>query len=273
MAATLCLHVGGKEISREELALVEPPVSESRMWRPIKHLRVLEMAEQTLTSGGFDIEKTHLGVSENRHRFWATLDLRARLVEGVGLSVGLRSSTDQSLSVGFCAGSRTFVCDNSAFSADLVVHRKSTINGATRYQEAISLAVQGLHQFQQAEAMRFQVMQTNVLPPYQADAWLIELFHRGILTARTLPMAIRQWREPEFEWGHNGTVYHLYQALTTTVQSTVRTNPKRHARVTMDIMALLFPRADAPFDQICDMSFIPDDALPDEPIDVNFTQE
>ena len=44
------------------------------------------------------------------------------------LALGIRSSYDRSLAVGLVAGSRVFCCDNLAFSGEVTMHRKHTVN-------------------------------------------------------------------------------------------------------------------------------------------------
>src|SRR5438067_2803660 len=107
MSATLMLHQGGNEVSREQLGqLVLPPPT--RTWKPISHATVLDTASQTLREAGYGIAKARLGVSREGQRFFATLDLTTPLtLDGsVALAVGLRNSVDQSFPMGFCAGAR-----------------------------------------------------------------------------------------------------------------------------------------------------------------------
>jgi len=72
-----------------------------------------------------------------QRRFFGTLTLRSPLGQGVNLAVGVRSSTDKSISLQWCCGSRVFVCDNLSFSSERVIARKHTTHGVERYHEAI----------------------------------------------------------------------------------------------------------------------------------------
>lgn len=242
VGSNLMLHCGAKETDRASLSLVEPPPA-TATWFPVKHATVLDLVGGMLEHSGFRIKTERLGLSREGHRFFGTLDLETPLVEGItGLSVGIRNSTDMSFPLGFCAGSRTFVCDNLSFSADLVVKRKHTINGEARFREAISLAVQSLDQFREAETRRIEFMRATVLPPNAAEAWMIEAFTRGLVSTRILPHVIRQWREPEHDWGQRGTLWHLLNAFTTPIQQHAKTNPQRFAMLTMSLMGMLGPK-------------------------------
>lgn len=251
----MMLHCGAKPVSREQLALVEPP-PRTETWVPVKHSLVLDLVAGMLEQSGFSIQREQLGLARDRHRFFGTLDLKSELVPGITLAVGVRNSTDQSFPLGFCAGSRTFVCDNLAFSSELIVKRKHTKNGELRFREAISLAVQDLTQFQAAETRRIEYMQGTDLRPFEAEAFLLAAFEKGILSARTLPKAIDAYRTPAFDWGPTDRVWHLFNAMNLAMQPQNQSNPQRFALTTMRLMALLGPKVG--FDAPPDIELSPD---------------
>ncbi|MCE9530877.1 MAG: hypothetical protein K8T89_07105 [Planctomycetes bacterium] len=97
MSATLMLHQGGREVSREQLTqFILPPAT--RTWKPISHAAVLDTALRTLEEAGYSVAKMRLGVAREAQRFFATLDLTTALTPDgtVTLAVGIRSSVDQS---------------------------------------------------------------------------------------------------------------------------------------------------------------------------------
>jgi hypothetical protein len=109
--STLALHRGAREVTRPELdAVAAPPATAT--WFPVSHGRVIDTAARALDAAGFEVTRTHLALARDNARFFGTLDLRTPLAAGVSLAVGVRNSTDKSLPIAFCAGSRTFVCDN-----------------------------------------------------------------------------------------------------------------------------------------------------------------
>ncbi len=128
---TLVTHCGAREVSRDELNHIEAPPT-TQTWFPVRHSTVVESVGDLLQTGGFQIHKATYAVSRQGARMFATLDLATPLVPGVSLAVGLRNSTDQSFPLGFCAGSRVFVCDY----ADLPVMRTG------KYSEALAPAKQ-----------------------------------------------------------------------------------------------------------------------------------
>src|SRR4051812_31798997 len=195
--ARLVLHCGAREVSPEQLTLVPCPKPDGR-WHPIPHGSVLSYATQALTDAGYTVGKMQLGLSRNDDRFFGVLTLKTQLVNGTALAVGIRSSTDKSLSLGFAYGARTFVCDNLAFRADKVIAKKHTTFGPDRYREAICRAVGELEEFRDLEAARIQRMQRAIIADHFAEAMLLRLYQdESILSPHTLPVALRQWRAPD----------------------------------------------------------------------------
>src|ERR1700730_8762988 len=130
--SSLCLHAGARTVTREELSEYKAPPPEGR-WYPVSHARVLETVKGTLHEAGYEVKKEILSLSQNGHRFFGTLDLGTSIASGVCLAVGVRNSTNKSFPLGFCAGERVFVCDNLAFSSELLVRRKHTRFGRDRF--------------------------------------------------------------------------------------------------------------------------------------------
>jgi hypothetical protein len=237
--AQLTLHCGAREVTPEQLALVPCPAPEGR-WRPVPHGTVLTYATHALTDAGYEIEKMQLGLSRGDARFFGVLTLRTSLVHGTSLAVGIRSSTDKSLSLGFAYGARTFVCDNLAFRADRVIAKKHTTFGPERYREAICRAVGELSEFRRMEADRICRMQQAVIADHYAEAMLLRLYQdEALLSPRSLPLALKQWREPSFEGFEEKTAWRLFSACTYALSSRAKSNPGAHLSATLRLGSLL----------------------------------
>lgn len=234
----LILHCGGREVSREELATVQAPAA-TTTWFPVKHLSVIETVEQTLEAAGFSVRRSRYGLAGNDHRMFATLDLTSELAFGVSLAVGVRNSTDKTFPIGFCAGSRTFVCDNLSFCSDLTIARKHTKYGRTRYEGAIAHAISTLTAFREHEANRVVALRECRLTDDRAEAIMLRSFEAGIVSPRVLPQVIRQWRKPSFEDFAPRTGWSLLNAFTTVLGPRAKSNPQEHARITMRLGGLI----------------------------------
>jgi hypothetical protein len=204
---------------------------------------VLGYAEHALSAAGYAVEKESLALSKDQARFFGTLTLRTPVANGVNLAVGLRSSTDKSISLQWCCGSRVFVCDNLAFSAQTVVARKHTTHGIDRYQEAICKVVGELTDYREYEAFRVRQMRQRVVTDEQAESVLCRAFELGVIGPAALPVAIREWRTPTFpEFAEEGkTAWRLYNALTFALGRRAKTNPQAHAHATIRLGSLVLP--------------------------------
>ena len=235
---TLVTHCGAREVSREELNSIEAPAP-TATWFPVKHSTVVDSVSNLLQTGGFETRKATYAVSRHGARMFATLDLATPLSDGVSLAVGIRNSTDQSFPLGFCAGSRVFVCDNLAFRADLLVARKHTRFGQDRFREAIVQAVGSLGQFQQVEAERISRFQHLALSDERAESLILRSFERGFVSYRALPDVIYEWRQPSHDFGPEPSLWRLFNAWTTVLAPVAKRSPQRFASLTMDLQRML----------------------------------
>jgi hypothetical protein len=235
----LCLHRGSVRVGQDQLAeYPAPPPTDT--WFPVSHARVLTTAVARLNEAGYQVRSTDLGVSPDGHRFFGTVDLESRLAPDVGLAVGLRNSTDKSFPLGFCAGSRVFVCDNLAFRSELLVRRTHTKYGEEAFANAISRAVASLGQFATDENARIVRLQESELTDDRAHALILRAYLRELVSYRLVKDVVRQWEEPEFDWGGK-TLWRLTNAFTRVMTPTLARNPNEYATRTIRLNNLLDP--------------------------------
>ena len=209
---------------------------------PIKHTTVIDTAVSTLAEAGYTVAKQRLALSSQGSRFFGVLDLSNELTKDgtVTLAVGIRSSYDKSYPLGFCAGSRVFVCDNLAFRADLMVKRKHTVNGAAHFSNDIANSVMNLCSFKEAEATRITTMQEAGITDERAESLMLRAcLAKGIIAQRMLPEVWREWREPGHEAFQPRTAWSLLNAFTSVLRPLQERNPADLARRTMRLHALM----------------------------------
>ncbi len=236
-SSSLITHCGARVVTREELDRVEAP-SPTETWFPVKHSLVIDTVGQSLQAAGFRVERMNFALSRNDARLFATMDLASSLATGVNLAVGIRNSTDKSLPLGFVAGARVFVCDNMAFRSELLVTRKHTRNGTTRFQEAICQATQSLVQFREIESHRIRRFQHLELSDVKADSILLRSYEQGVVSHRLLPRVIKEWRTPSFEDFSGRTAWSLLNAFTGVLGERLRSNPQQFAALTIRLQDL-----------------------------------
>jgi len=240
---TLVTHCGARDVSRDELVEIEPPPP-TTTWLPVSHRQVLAGAAETLAGAGFEIGRERLTISHHGHRFFATLDLTTSICDGISLAVGIRNSTDKSFPIGFCCGQRVFVCDNLAFTSEIIVAKKHTRFGEERYFEGIANAVSGLRQYQETQAEWIGVLRERELSPEEADSLILRSYEGNLIGARMLPELIREWRQPALEDFRKPTAWSLWNAFTAVVGRTrQRVSPAEAALTTIRLQRLF--QADA----------------------------
>lgn len=235
----LMLHAGGREVTLEELAAVPVPEPTSR-WYPIGHATVIETVTRQLEIVGLTIERTSYGLSKDDGRMFATFDLGMEIVPGVTLAAGVRNSIDKSFPLGFCAGNRVCVCDNLAFSAELMVRRKHTRFGHDRFKADITDTVGRLAAFRAAEVERIVRMQGLTLTDTEAESFMLRAYEHDFIQARYMQKLIEAWREPAFEGElAERTAWSLFNCFTLVMADRQVVNPQAYAAATMKLQALL----------------------------------
>ncbi len=256
VCSNLVLHRGARLVTREELRAYKAPPPAGR-WYPLAHSRVVEVVTATLLDSGYEIKNQYYGLSREGHRLFGTLDLGTPIASGVTLAVGVRNSTDKSFPLGFCAGSRVFVCDNLAFRSELLVRRKHTLNGERNFVGAIGAAVVSLRSFKEAEGERVRRLRYAELSDDAADALILRAYERGIVGARELPAVLHEWRNPAFDEFKPRTAWSLLNAFTGALRARALYQPAQYAAQTIRLNGLLDRRHDpAPAETL------PDAALP-----------
>ena len=244
--ATLVLHKGGQLVTAEELEEIRAPEPQGR-WFPTAHHKVLGKVKETLIEAGYEVKREQLALAKLNARFFGVLDLVTPLSDGVALSVGVRNSFDKSYPIGFAAGNRVFVCDNLAFSAELMVKRKHTRHGEKHFGNDIAGAVVKLNQFKEQETKRIAVMKETEVNDRTADSLILRAFEKGIVPTPTLPRVIQEWREPTFADFKPRTYWSLFNAFTSAMASKAQQNPHAFAVLTMRLSGHLIPDADNSF--------------------------
>ncbi|HEY1656440.1 MAG TPA: hypothetical protein VGF86_15160 [Candidatus Tumulicola sp.] len=242
--STLLNHRGAREVARDELLGIEAPPA-TKTWFPVAHHRVLDSVSSTLQGAGFEIRQAKLSLSNGNARFFGTLDLATPVTDGVALAVGIRNSTDQSFPIGFCCGQRTFVCDNLAFTSEIVVSKKHTRFGQQRYLEGLARAVASLNQYRESAAHWIGQLQNYELSEDAANSYLLRAYEQGIVGLRLLPLVLEEWRHPHLDAYRPRTAYALFNVFTDVLGRERQAKfPAESALSTMRLSKLLTPPID-----------------------------
>ena len=137
---TLITHCGARDVTWGDLEQIPtPPATET--WFPLSHSQVLGSVVQTLDAAGFGVQSMSLAVTPDDARFFGTLQLKAEILPGVGLAVGVRNSIDRSLPIGFCCGQWVLVCDYADHPIMWSSHEKTRYVLARRHFSFYIIAI------------------------------------------------------------------------------------------------------------------------------------
>ena len=231
-------HCGARLVTKGDLELIEAPPP-TKTWFPIRHLDVLEAVEETIEAASFEVKACHFSVAKQNQRFFGVLDLKSDLADGVSLSVGIRNSNDKTFPIGFCIGNRTFVCDNLAFSSEIVISKRHTRFGEDRFREGIANAVGKLASHQQLEAERIERLKDLRLSESRAESFLLRAWDKGLVGTRMLRPLLNEWRNPSFKEFEKRSAWSMLSAYTHIAKDRQRRYPNRAAYEVMQFQRML----------------------------------
>jgi hypothetical protein len=197
----LMLHTDTQNVEREDLSCLPVP-SATPTWQPVGHDTFDHMVRHSLTQVGIEVKKSSYGLSDPtpegyRHKLFAVLETQHTILsDQVGLTIGLRNSTDMSMSAGMVYGSRVFVCDNMAFNGEYVIKRKHT---SGILDDLPGLIDSGIGQyFQEADLQRalFERLQNHTLTERNASHTMVQAASQGIVPYSGIKSVRREWQDP-----------------------------------------------------------------------------
>jgi hypothetical protein len=132
----------------------------------------------------------------------------------LGMAVGLRTSHDQSLPIGLCAGGHLFVCDNLMFTAEgLVLLRKHTRHVMKDLLDMIERTLDVLVPTYAAIEGRRDMMIGTLATDDEGLGALGQMYGRKVITNRQMTVAVKHWLEPPAAF-EDRTVWSLYNSVT-----------------------------------------------------------
>jgi len=210
----LMLHAGGSAATREQLASVVTPSPEGR-WFPISHNTLLDTVEGELGKLGMRIVNETFGLANNGQRMFGLLQIaNGHNSEDYSWVAGIRNSMDKTFPAGLCVGSGVFVCDNLAFSSEIVFGRRHTTNIMRDLPMLVTRACGELATKWDTQGKRYDAYKATGLENRDAKALLFDAFTSDVFNTRQIRPVINEWltpRHPEFK---DRTVWSLFNCVT-----------------------------------------------------------
>jgi len=209
---TMIMHCGGKLVSRDEIDSAPLPES-THTWTPVPHGDVIRMVEDSIQGGGLEITDSQFALARSGQRMFGTITLAGGT--DYATVIGVRNSHDKSFPVSFCLGSRVFVCDNLAFSSEVVVKTKHSRLVMDRLPRLVNEGVAKLidkrgHQAKRIDAYKEEEVRGTahlhdlVLRSYRANA----------LPARAIAEVLEEYEAPRYQEFQEPTLWSYFNACT-----------------------------------------------------------
>lgn len=210
----LVLHCGGSATTRDQLATIQTPDPEGR-WFPIPHTTLLDTVESELGKLGMTIVGESYGVAQGGARMFGLLQIgNGNNPVDHSWVAGLRNSHDKSFPAGLCVGSGVFVCDNLAFSSEIVFGRRHTTNIMRDLPMLVARACGELAAKWDTQGKRIEAYKATGLDNRDAAWILLNSLRQNVFPKTKIDDILSEWLEPQHPEFADRNVWSLFNAVT-----------------------------------------------------------
>jgi hypothetical protein len=212
MPGTL-LSANSQLVTRTELSTVAVPPP-TATWRPVAHYDLVQALDRQLAVRDIRIVKEEFALGHEGLRLFGVLELEVPGTNGSSgrdyhFAMGIRTANDRSFATQLVAGARVFVCDNLAFSGDLIaMNRKHTAKFDLNAD--LSRAVDVYERHLATFGDKFEGLHSRHLRGWEAKEMMFDAIAEDVVPARVIPAVIAGY------WMHEGdmTAWHLHNIFT-----------------------------------------------------------
>jgi hypothetical protein len=228
MSNKLCLHAGAETVCREQVDAVITPQSTST-WTPVRHGDLVDAVVDSLSGTGLSVVEDHYALTRNGDRLFGLLTLGSggNLTGDHAVTIGIRNSHDKSFQVGLAIGSRVFVCDNLAFSSEVVIKTKHTRFVNNRLPRLVADGVAKLVEHRHAQEKRIACYKESTV---ESQAHLHDLVLRAYrakaIPARAIADVVAEFEEPRHPEFRDWTLWSLFNGFTEVLKSYGELQPR-----------------------------------------------
>lgn len=216
----LVAHCGAHYVNRQELSKVALPPS-TETFIPVGHDYFVDLVEDRLNDRGLKVVDSAFALANDGGNMFGMLQVGAPADSDYALIVGLRNSHIKWFPAALACGSGVFVCDNMAFSGEVVVGHKHTAHILKLLPDIITDAVGQVHHMKDVQDARYEAYKSRKLDRYEADHVMVEMMRREIMNTRQMPKMIQQWDTPDHEeFKQDGSGWRMFNAATETLKGT-----------------------------------------------------
>lgn len=211
----LCLHAGAALVDREVVDAVRTP-NATETWTPVAHADIIDAVENSLSSSGLAIVDRAFALTKEGSRLFGLLTLGQDGGDGdYAVTIGVRNSHDRSFPVGLAIGSRVFVCDNLAFSSEVVIKSRHTRFIYDRLPRLVSEGVAGLVAHRHVQEKRIEAYkESEVTSTAHLHDLVLRAYKAQAFPARAITEVIDEFESPRHPEFRNWTLWSLFNSTT-----------------------------------------------------------
>ena len=212
----LILHAGGSAANREQLVAVKTPSPEGR-WFPIGHGDLLGRVEGELNKLNMEVVNESFGLSHEGNRMFGLLQIAQKGVEASkdhSWVAGIRNSHDKTFPAGLCVGSGVFVCDNLAFSSEIVFGRRHTTNILRDLPMLVAKACGQLASKWDTQGKRIEAYKQTEITNKGAAWLLLNGLRQNVFPKTLIDDVLTEWLEPRHPEFKDRNVWSLFNCVT-----------------------------------------------------------
>lgn len=213
---TFMMHCGAHQADRQAVEDVATPQS-TDTWYPIPHNSLISLVEKSLPQFGLTLGDTSHALMRDEHRYFGMMEVKPEgdQPDDYGLVLGLRNSHDKSFPAGLCLGSQVFVCDNLAFSAEVVIGRRHTRHIMDDLPRLIGAALGKLVSARLDQDRRIDAYKQAGLTDADAALLIMHAYQQGAIKQTHATKVWDEWAEPSHaEFAEEANIWRLMNAMT-----------------------------------------------------------
>jgi hypothetical protein len=181
MSGTL-IHTNSDLVTLEQLRTFAAPAA-TGTWRPIAHADLIDAVEHALDRQQVVVKREQFAVQRHGARLFAVLDLADQYAPDFASAMGIRHANDRSMAVEIAVGVRVFVCDNLAFSGDLIALKRKHTTGFDLAVE-INEALDRYHTQLFHLHTKIDHLKASSLTDGEAKTMIVDAFRKEIVPVR-----------------------------------------------------------------------------------------
>ena len=210
----LCLHTGAYQVEYDAVERTHTPPP-SGIWHPIPHNFLIEGVRGAMQRAGLEVTQEQHALSHGGQRYFGLMQVRGG--SDHCLVVGLRNAHDKRFVAGLVVGSRVFVCDNLAFSGEVVIGRRHTTMIRQDLPRLVHSAMGRVIDMRAHQETRLEAYKGRRLDVAYSDHLLVEMLRAKVIAGSAIPKVLEAYDRPEQgneAFGRQHTAWRLFNATT-----------------------------------------------------------